>query len=305
MKPVGIHSVSDPSQISIPLNSGAIASAKQTSFDSITILHALNAKAAIFICLTLLSISGYISKRDLPRNALWEVVNNLCVRGQSLLQFPKPCLQVDLHAGIENGFAVLSDPRGGVQFLLVPTSQISGVESPIIRGPGALNYFGMAWDQRSYVEAALHASLRRDDIGLAINSAVSRSQDQLHIHISCVRQDVSEVLHENDGKISGHWTLFNFSSIEHHYLAMWISGENLSPHNPFNIVEASFSGAAAEMADRTIVVIGFTKADKTKGFVILTEQVDKLSGDLANGEDLLDPSCNIVAIEDWAHRNMK
>jgi hypothetical protein len=114
-----------------------------------------------------------------PPNALWEVVHNVCVPGQSEHHDPKPCLQVDLNGGIESGFAILRDPRGGTQILLIPTTRISGIESPIVRGPSAPNYFASAWEVRTYINEALHLTLPRDDIGLAINSTVSRSQDQL------------------------------------------------------------------------------------------------------------------------------
>ena len=189
--------------------------------------------------------------------------------------------------------------------MLIPTAQISGIESPIVRGPNAMNYFDSAWELRTYINEALHLSLPRDEIGLAINSASSRSQDQMHIHFSCIRVDVREALHKNERKIEDDWTPFNVSFFGHHYVAMWVSGENLSPHNPFDLLEKRLAGATLDMANRTIVVIGFTRAEGTKGFVILADQVNKQSGDLANGEELLDPSCDIAAIENRAQGGLK
>jgi CDP-diacylglycerol pyrophosphatase len=49
------------------------------------------------------------------------------------------------------------------------------------------------------------------------------------------------------------------------------------------------------MADRTLVVIGFTRSDGSQGFVILAGELNIQKGDLANGEELLDHSCNIAA----------
>jgi hypothetical protein len=89
--------------------------------------------------------------------------------------------------------------------LLVPTIQISGIESPIVRGPNATNYFANAWEARTHIDDVLHLTLPRDDIGLAINSVVSRSQDQLHIHFSCIRADVWETLHEHERDIGNQW----------------------------------------------------------------------------------------------------
>jgi CDP-diacylglycerol pyrophosphatase len=49
------------------------------------------------------------------------------------------------------------------------------------------------------------------------------------------------------------------------------------------------------MANRTLVVVGFTRSDGTPGFVLLADQVDGANDDLANGEELLDHSCQIAA----------
>ena len=43
----------------------------------------------------------------------------------------------------------------------------------------------------------------RDDISLAVNSVYGRSQNQLHIHIDCVRSDVRNALRAADPTIRG------------------------------------------------------------------------------------------------------
>ena len=251
---------------------------------------------AICFCVVFLLFAADAAQRDLSRNALWEVVHNICVPGQSLHHDPNPCLQVDLTGGIENGFAILRDPRGGTQFLLIPTTRISGIESPTVRGPNATNYFASAWEVRTHIDDSLHLTLPRDDIGLAINSVVSRSQDQLHIHFSCIRADVWETLHEHEGNIGNQWAPFNVSLVGHRYIAMWVSGEHLSPHNPFRLLAEGLPDATRDMGNRTLVVIGLTRTDGTKGFVFLVDQVNKERGDLANGEELLDNACHIAAV---------
>jgi CDP-diacylglycerol pyrophosphatase len=236
------------------------------------------------------------TQRELPPDTLWEIVHNVCVPGQSEHHDPMPCLQVDLSGGIESGFAILRDPRGGTQFLLVPTTRISGIESPIVRGPGALNYFARAWEARTFISEALHRLLPRDYVGLAINSATSRSQDQLHIHFSCIRTDVFESLHKNEARIGNHWAPFNIPAFRHRYTAMWVAGEQLSQNNPFSFLAEGLSGPTADMANRTLVVIGFTRADGTKGFVFLAGHINQRSGDSASGEQLLDNGCTIATM---------
>ena len=111
---------------------------QQGSFGcSLTIFRVLAVVAAICTCVPFLLLAADAAQGDISRDALWEVVHNVCVPGQSLHHDPNPCLQVDLTGGIENGFAILRDPRGGTQFLLIPTTRISGIESPTVRGPNA------------------------------------------------------------------------------------------------------------------------------------------------------------------------
>jgi len=121
--------------------------------------------ASIFVmsicaCAVFLLLSASAAERSLPRNSLWEVVHNLCVPGHSEYNDPKPSLRVDLTGGIERGFAILRDPRGGTQFLLIPTARISGIESPFIRRPHATNYFADAWEARSYRPRHFRQTLR-------------------------------------------------------------------------------------------------------------------------------------------------
>ena len=175
----------------------------------------------------------------------------------------------------------------------MPTARISGIESPIVRGPSALNYFDIAWQSRTYIDEALHVKLPRDDIGMAINSAVSRSQDQLHIHFLCIRTDLFEALRKDERRIGNKWAPLSVPLLGHHYIAMWVTGEHLSPNNPFSFLAERLSGAMPDMA---IVVVGFTRAEGSKGFVILADRINEQSGDLANGEELLDHDCHIATI---------
>jgi CDP-diacylglycerol pyrophosphatase len=80
-----------------------------------------------------------------------------------------------------------------------------------------------------------------------------------------------------------------------------VSGEHLSPHNPFRLLAEGLPGATQDMGNRTLVVIGLTRTDGAKGFVILVDQVNRERGDLANGEELLDNACQIAAVGKKAH----
>lgn len=267
-------------------------------------LIALNA-----LVLALLIYAGPISVRSLPdagqnglpRNALWAIVHEVCVPGQLQNHDPTPCLTVDLNDGIEKGFAILRDPRRVAQFLLVPTIPISGIESPSVLHPAAPNYFADAWKSRSLLETALGRNLPRDAVGMAINSAMSRSQDQLHIHIACVHSDVLEALRRNQEQIHDRWAPFRPSLRGRDYESTWVRGDELGSNNPFRLLAENLPGAAISMSYRTLVVIGLTRTNGKRGFVLLTDHADRDSEDWANGEDLLDHTCKIAVL--YENRN--
>src|SRR5208337_510071 len=98
---------------------------------------------------------------------------------------PIPCTKIDLSPGA--GFAVLKDSIGIAQFLVIPTLRISGVESPELLANKSSNYWAYAWQVKANVEERLHRKLARDQVALAVNSAFGRTQNQLHIHIDCIR----------------------------------------------------------------------------------------------------------------------
>ncbi len=123
-------------------------------------------------------------------NALWEIVHNHCVPGQQNGTGPKPCELVDL-AG---GYVVLKDLRGATQYLVMPTAEVAGIEDPQILVGDALNYWAAAWAARKYVAERAGQAIPREDLSLAVNSQQGRTQNQLHIHVDCIRPDVREAL---------------------------------------------------------------------------------------------------------------
>ena len=154
--------------------------------------HRWLAETVIAVAIVLLGTAG--SGHTADPDALWKLVHDKCVPGQEQKGDPAPCALVDLREGDAKGYVVLKDLVGATQYLLIPTARVSGIESASLLAPEAPNYFADAWRERSYTERAAQHPLPRQTISLAINSAFGRSQNQLHIHIDCIRADVREVL---------------------------------------------------------------------------------------------------------------
>jgi len=221
-------------------------------------------------------------------SALWKIVNGKCVPHEEADRDPSPC------ADVEKGFAVLKDINGVAQFLLIPTAQIGGIEDPAILAPEAINYWDAAWRARHFVDEHLHTSLPRDAVSLAINSSAGRSQDQLHIHIDCVRPDVRAALAANLDKVEAVWTPFPVPLAGHTYRSIRINQATLDGINPFDVLADADPRARADMGMHTLVLVGATFADGTTGFVLLDDHADLAAGDRASGEELQDHSCAVA-----------
>ncbi|MEJ0066521.1 MAG: CDP-diacylglycerol diphosphatase [Caulobacteraceae bacterium] len=157
-------------------------------------------------------------------DALWNVVSGQCVPNQQARQDPGPCVSVDL-AG---GYAVLKDQSGATQVLVIATTRITGIESPALLDPAAPNYWADAWAARHDVEQFAHREIPREDVALAVNSIYGRSQDQLHIHVDCIRPDVRDALNTAIDRIGPKWAPLDVSLAGHRYKAMRIAGEDLA-----------------------------------------------------------------------------
>jgi CDP-diacylglycerol pyrophosphatase len=220
--------------------------------------------------------------------ALWNIVHDRCVPDQQRARNPAPCALVDLSGGEQEGYAVLKDISGATQFLLIPTQRIAGIESPALLEPGATNYFAAAWRARSFVHAAAGLTLPGDWISLAVNSAVARSQNQLHIHIDCIRADVHDALSSHASEIGAVWTPFPVPLAGHPYRAIAVKGDDLDTANPFTVLADGIDGARADMGSQTLVVVGSVGADGHPGFVILASHADPAVGNAGSGEELQD-----------------
>jgi CDP-diacylglycerol pyrophosphatase len=239
--------------------------------------------APLAVTLTMCLLGSATAAAD--PNALWTIVHDNCVVDAQEHHDPAPCSRVDLSRGENNGTAVLKDVVGDRQYLLIPTARIAGIESPELLEPGTTNYFAAAWQARSFLEQRAGGTIARDWMSLAINSAVARSQNQLHIHIDCVRADVHDALQSVADAVGPRWAPLPVPLVGHTYWAMAVGGADLVA-NPFTLLADGLPGARADMGLHTLVVVGTTTPGGQPGFVILADRADAETG--AGGEELQD-----------------
>lgn len=221
-------------------------------------------------------------------DALWQIVSQKCVPATEAGATQNACAYVDT----SGGYAVLKDINGVAQYLLIPTRRISGIESPVLLEPATPNYWVDAWNARSYVERALNAPLRRDQVGLAINSASGRSQNQLHIHIDCMQAEVARTLASQRDAIGTAWRELPMRLEGHTYRARVIDEATLEHDDPFKALAADLAARGETMGDQTLLMTGTTLDNGKPGFILLNDHVDGL--DRASSEELLDHDCKIA-----------
>ena len=223
-------------------------------------------------------------------SALWKIIDGKCVPHMREANDPSPCAVVDL----KTGYVVLKDLVGVAQYLLMPAARIGGMESPEILMPNAPNYWDLAWRARLLTEARLGKALPRESLALTVNSPYGRTQDQLHIHIDCVRSDVRDALAAHRDAIEREWTAFPVQLVGQTWRSFRVDGENLGSVDPFHLLAAGDAGAAADMGKHTLAVVGMRWSDGVAGFAVLDGKADPLTFNRGSAEVLQDHDCQIA-----------
>jgi CDP-diacylglycerol pyrophosphatase len=176
---------------------------------------------------------------------------------------------------------------GNPDIILSPTRKISGIEELGLAADGAPNYFDMAWSARSVLAREGRAPIAREDVGLAVNSALARTQDQLHIHIGCLAKDVKQTMAAVVRELSpNRWRRLDRPIKGMQFWARTIGQDSLEGVNPFRLVADGLPDAEAGAA--AIVVVGARSASGRDDFVLLAAIGDRSHA----GSDLLRRSCS-------------
>jgi CDP-diacylglycerol pyrophosphatase len=218
-------------------------------------------------------------------NALWKIVDIRCVPSQQATGTPGQCTMVDL----DKRYVILKDIVGRSQHLLIPTDRITGIESPLVLAPHAQDYWVDAWGSRHYVETAVKRTLPDDQLGLEINSEYRRSQNQLHIHIDCLRHDVSAVLARHAKDVPDEW---RWQTIDGERFRIMRVTSLTGTGNPFSVVARDNHDAAA-MATQTILVTGAGADADKDGWLIVNSGTEVGDGN-GSAEGLMDHACRVA-----------
>jgi len=194
--------------------------------------------------LLLLLIGGLaIAAFHLHKNsdALWQIVSEKCEPNQRATGSPAPCQRV----ASDQGYALLKDLNGPLQYLLIPLEKITGMESPALLDPATPNFFAFAWQSRTQLAARRGAPIPDSALSLAINAEYGRTQNQLHIHISCLRPDVRRALDRLAPALSSRWQTATL--LRHAYQLRALTLPELTQWSLFMRVAEEIPNARSEM----------------------------------------------------------
>jgi CDP-diacylglycerol pyrophosphatase len=221
------------------------------------------------LALALLAACAPPPEPDTRPNALYHAMRK-CLAGAA----PSGgCTLVDR----ERGFVVIKDDDRAkpLAWLIVPDVEVTGIEDSRALLPPVVEFWRHGWQVGSEL---LPAPPERR--GLAINSRAGRSQDLLHIHVSCVDAAVARALAA--AEIGPDWAAEPFLTLAGDaYNVRRVATLDRSPF----LLLAELPGARADMAGQSLGVIGAAGG----GFYVVTDSTGP--GVVAEAEALLDEDC--------------
>jgi CDP-diacylglycerol pyrophosphatase len=223
---------------------------------------------------------------NMGREALRDLVQNQCLVNWRTRHDPAPCERIVV-AGTQPdspGYAVVKDRESGAHYLLVPLKTMSGSDSAELLDPDLPNFFAEGWSARDLLSDYVGHAVPRTAVGLALNTAREREQNQFHLHIECLRPDVAETLHAGAANITGKWSPITVAGST--FQAMRIADASLDATNPFELVAKLSADARHHMESYTLLVAGMQYPDGA-GFAILTSTGPR-------AQFLLDPGCAVA-----------
>jgi CDP-diacylglycerol pyrophosphatase len=236
--------------------------------------------------LVIIVIAAYFWLKPAHPDALWHIVSQQCLPNQQQNHNPAPCAQVDEQAG----FVVLKDRNGPLQYLLMPTAKITGIESPQVLQRDTANFFALAWQTRHFMADKFGKPIDDAAISLAINSEYGRTQNQLHIHLSCLQPAVKTRLAQLHGDFNESWQPLPGGLLGHDYLARRASAAELKQLGAFRLLAQGVEGARESMGSYGMAMTALPGGD----FLLLAVKRNLWQLNLASAEEIQDHSCLVL-----------
>ncbi|SQI35701.1 CDP-diacylglycerol pyrophosphatase [Leminorella richardii] len=249
----------------------------------------------VFIGAVAISLAALWGWRYIHSDELWNIVNGECVPHAKVQENANAsCVSVVLTPDEEHGYTVFKDRKGPLHFLLIPTVKIEGLESPVLQQPETTHYFLKAWQARGYLAQASDRPVARNMVSLTVNSAYARSQEQLHIHIACIRPEIKAQLDSQIERFSEQWMPVEYGLNGSHYLARTLTESQFQEMSPFRRMAKELPGAAEEMSKYGIALVAYSDLDNRPMYLLMVNRMDALSLNPGYTGDIQDYQCDLL-----------
>lgn len=215
-------------------------------------------------------------------DALWRITHEQCVPRQLAENTPAPCASVNL----EDQYVIFKDRVGPLQYLLIPTEKINGIESTDLLNPSTSNFFAYAWQERRWLEMLYGHTIPVETLSLTVNAQRARTQNQLHIHISCLKPVVRSQLDSLAATLGPEWQPISNGMNARQYWARSLDLDELAHYSPFLLLANGLPQARDHMGE-----FGLGLASLQNGNLVLL--ASRQSGWLphASMEEIQDHQC--------------
>jgi CDP-diacylglycerol pyrophosphatase len=204
---------------------------------------------AVTLCFAAVAVAAL----ELPRGALRTVVR-ACALTYKTIGVALPCLAVNQGDEGRPGYVVIRAPDRTTHIIVVPIAAIDGIEDHRLLKPPAGEYWRAALAARSYVVSAARLPVVLSRVALAINSELTRSQDQLHIHAECVRPEIAASLFGQKRVVGIGWTRSQRVVAGTYPYLQTITSDQIASGNLFEIL-ASVPGGRAGTSGVTALLV--------------------------------------------------
>ncbi len=235
--------------------------------------------------LCVLALVGAWQWRGNP-DALWHIVSQQCVPHQQQQQNPSPCLAVDL----DRGYTLFKDRNGPLHDVLIPADKVTGIEDPALGRQLLPHYFAQAWRHRSVLSDGLQQPIPDAFLSVAINSRYGRSQNQLHVHIACLRPEVFATLNRHSNDLTAQWQVLPTRLKGHTYSARTLTATDADTLDPLAVLREYVEAQGEAMSQYSLLMT--PRADGS--LVLLTTHLALTELNLGSAGELQDYRCDLM-----------
>ncbi|MGP1938976.1 MAG: CDP-diacylglycerol diphosphatase [Arsenophonus sp. ET-DL9-MAG3] len=240
----------------------------------------------IFFILTLF-ILIYLVYIKINNNKLWETINKQCISQFKNNTLKSPCIKFDK----QHKYVIYKDIKGKLHYLLLPLDRISGIESSILQQKNTENYFILAWQNREHFIKISKKPINEQFLSLAINSKYGRTQDQLHIHLACLKHEVFQKIKENEDILTNNWQPLKKRINNHQYIAIKVSWLDINKISPFNYLKKYVTECGDNISYYGLAMIPSTEKNK---FILLAIRLKFLYFNFGSAGEIQDYQCKLI-----------